>query len=112
YLAINLYAMRTYHGIWLEKFKENLANRGNELIIRTLIHAENDRNILRFLKEVRTLEEDVMKDFPYWETGTYLGEPIFKTLPEDTYVRPRPADCFAFMSYTDIPLGPTAHHWY
>lgn len=40
-------------------------------------------HVVRFLsalKKNRELEEEVMKDVPGWQTGTWYGEPVFFTL--------------------------------
>ena len=36
----------------------------------------------------RQEEENLMKNYPMWKTGTYFGEPIFKTMPDDYLILP------------------------
>lgn len=49
-----------------------------------------------------------MKDYPGWVVGTYFGEPIFHTLPEDTLVEPRSTE---YLIHAD-PLGTNATRSY
>lgn len=48
-------------------------------------------DMFRFLKQVKrniAEEKDLMKDYPGWKVGTYLGKPIYKTVPEDEFIEP------------------------
>lgn len=57
--------------------------------------------LLKQLKRVRELEADVMKDFPYWEVGTFFGEPIYQDVPADTYIKPIFGELYMFTDPMD-----------
>ncbi|XP_076653455.1 NADH dehydrogenase (ubiquinone) B16.6 subunit [Halictus rubicundus] len=56
--------------------------------LQPLLEAERDRAILKHMRRLREEEADLMKDFPGWEVGKFFSEPLFSTLPEDTYIEP------------------------
>lgn len=51
-----------------------------------MLIAERDREYLKQVKRNRDEEAELMKNVPGWVVGTYYGEPIFKTKPDD-YLR-------------------------
>lgn len=57
--------------------------------------------LLKQLKHVREVEADVMKDFPYWEVGTFFGEPIYEDVPADTYIKPTFGELYVFTDPMD-----------
>lgn len=61
------------------------------------------------MKRLRDIEDDVMKDFPYWETGTLFGTPIYESLPEDTYIEPLPMELYTYTSLRDYPIHFYSH---
>ena len=44
-----------------------------------MLKAESDRLLLWQLRRNRDDENSLMKNVPGWETGTWFGEPVFKT---------------------------------
>lgn len=42
-----------------------------------------------------------MKNVEGWVVGTYYGEPIYKTLPEDTLIEPRMREWYIHNSYKE-----------
>lgn len=60
--------------------------------------------LLKQLKHVREVEADVMKDFPYWEVGTFFGEPIYEDVPADTYIKPTFGELYVFTDPMDKPV--------
>ncbi|CAK9827554.1 NADH dehydrogenase [ubiquinone] 1 alpha subcomplex subunit 13 [Anthophora retusa] len=104
FIAVNIVGFRLYYLNWLKCRKDMIAEKSAELAAFPIVYAENDRALLKHLKRLHQLEEEVMSDFPLWETTTFLGEPLFKTLPEDTYVEPHPAELYAFTNPMHVPL--------
>jgi len=49
------------------------------MALEPMLCAEKDRVTLKEIRRLRDVEEDLMKDVPGWEVGTYFGHPIFKT---------------------------------
>lgn len=44
-----------------------------------------DPSYLQRCRRVREEEEELMKDVPGWVVGTYYGEPIYHTRPENEW---------------------------
>ncbi|CAD5206214.1 unnamed protein product [Bursaphelenchus okinawaensis] len=44
------------------------------------LKAERDRKYLKTVKRNFELEEEIMKDVPGWQTGTWYGEPVYFTM--------------------------------
>ncbi|CAK9813006.1 NADH dehydrogenase [ubiquinone] 1 alpha subcomplex subunit 13 [Anthophora plagiata] len=105
FIAVNIFGFRQYFENRKRLRKEYLAEASAELAAFPIIYAENDRAVLKHMKQVYKLEEEVMKDFPLWETGTFLGIPVYLTLPEDTYVEPDPVSLYPFTSPQEVPLS-------
>lgn len=43
---------------------------------------------MKYVRKMRDSEEKLMKDVPGWEVGTWYGEPLFKTVPDDYWYDP------------------------
>lgn len=58
----------------------------NEHFVATapFLYAEQERNFLKHLRNLREDERDLMKNHKNWKLGTLYGEKVFKTLPKDT----------------------------
>jgi NADH dehydrogenase (ubiquinone) 1 alpha subcomplex subunit 13 len=63
-------------------------NRSGKLATLPLLMAERDREYLKQLRRNRDEEADLMKNVPGWVVGTWYGEPIFKTKPNDAFLDP------------------------
>lgn len=60
--------------------------------------------VSRFLKQMRRnrdYERELMKDVEGWELGTLYGEPIYKTVPEDSIHLPTDGEFYAHASASD-----------
>lgn len=60
---------------------------------------------LRYLKQLRRNrdeEADLMKNVDGWVVGTYKGEPVYKTLPPDTLVKPSLNEFYVHSSYKNF----------
>lgn len=69
--------------------------RSSRHAIMPLLFAERDRAYLKQLKLNRAEEEDLMKNVPGWEVGTWYGEKIYNTVPEDTLINPNFKEYYA-----------------
>merc|ERR1711976_988356 len=49
----------------------------SRLALEPFMKAEQERMLLRTLRNNRDEENELMKDVPGWKTGTYLGETVF-----------------------------------
>ncbi|CAG0883945.1 unnamed protein product [Cyprideis torosa] len=66
--------------------REEIEQRSMRLAIEPLLLAERDRMYLNQIRKNRDVEEELMKDYPGgWEVGTWKGEPVYKTVPEDSW---------------------------
>ncbi|KRZ57816.1 NADH dehydrogenase [ubiquinone] 1 alpha subcomplex subunit 13 [Trichinella nativa] len=90
------------------------------IALEPFIMAERDRMWLKLLRSTRDKENDVMKNVPGWQTGTWYGEPIFFTLAKDkwwdpemievyTHSRPRHIKQHVHWHEHDEYAGP---HWW
>lgn len=63
--------------------------------------------MFRFLKQIKrnmAEEKELMKNYPGWKVGTYLGEPIYKTVPEDEFIEPGHIEYFIHSHPSDFSL--------
>jgi len=74
-------------------------NNDVRMVTETFHFAERDRMWLSFLRRNREEERELMKDVPGWRVGTYYGEPIFFTLPPDSWWDPAFPENNAHNSY-------------
>ncbi|KAI0980248.1 hypothetical protein GJ496_009640 [Pomphorhynchus laevis] len=68
----------------IQKTKQMIANSMMEMdegriCIEPILWAEVDRMNLIYMRKARDEENRIMKDVPGWVTGTWMGEPIYKT---------------------------------
>ncbi|CAG7719131.1 unnamed protein product [Allacma fusca] len=60
------------------------ARSGNMATI-PMLQAEKDRAYLKVIRKNRDLETELMKDVPGWEVGTYYGDKIYWTRPDNEW---------------------------
>ena len=59
------------------------------IALEPLLEAESDRLQLWQMRRNRDEENELMKDVPGWVTGTWFGEPIYKSNPKyDVWITP------------------------
>lgn len=68
--------------------RETVEMRSGKMALYPLLFAERDREYLKQVRRNRDEEADLMKNVAGWKVGTWYGEPVFKTLPENTIVDP------------------------
>ncbi|BES87717.1 unnamed protein product [Nesidiocoris tenuis] len=95
YLAMSGAAFYLYFQNYKKIHRDDVEVRSSMMAITPLLMAEHDREYLKQLRRNRDEEAKLMANVKGWETGKYKGEPIFKTLPPDTLVKPIPLEYFA-----------------
>ncbi|XP_006611531.1 NADH dehydrogenase [ubiquinone] 1 alpha subcomplex subunit 13 [Apis dorsata] len=104
FFAVNIFGFPLYYQTWKENKQNIIEAKSQELATLPILYAERDRTLLKHMKRLRNIEDDVMKDFPYWEVGTLFGTKIYESLPEDTYVEPTSLELYTYTSPKDYPL--------
>ncbi|XP_015172034.1 PREDICTED: NADH dehydrogenase [ubiquinone] 1 alpha subcomplex subunit 13 [Polistes dominula] len=87
-----------YYTQWKRIKRESVEMRSAQFAILPFLIAERDRGLLKQVKRNYADEKELMKDYPGWKVGTYFGEPIYKTIPEDAFVEP---DSFEYFAHTE-----------
>ena len=106
YIAVQLYAIWRLQ-VCKEKWaREKIEDRAGQVALEPLLVAERDRyagrnanalmgppvvmkgivyfrEYLKQLRKNREAEAELMKDVEGWEVGTYFGQPVYRTLPDD-----------------------------
>lgn len=68
-----------------------------------IIEAEQDRLLLWQLRRNRDDENELMKDVKGWQTGTWFGEPVYKTNKNfDKWVTPSIYDVYTHTNSKEI----------
>lgn len=70
----------------------------SRIALEPIFFAERDRLYLKQIRKNRDEETELMKNVPGWETGTYYGEPIYKTVPKEQWVDPLITEYYAHTS--------------
>ncbi|XP_071870129.1 NADH dehydrogenase (ubiquinone) B16.6 subunit [Bombus fervidus] len=109
FIVTNIVATPLYYKNWVSERKKMLETKSRELATVPILLAEKDRLVLKHLKRLRELEADVMKDFPFWEVGTYFGTPIYESVPEDTYIAPLFGELYTYADPYELPAMQFSH---
>jgi NADH dehydrogenase (ubiquinone) 1 alpha subcomplex subunit 13 len=88
----------------LKYFRKNqIEDDEGRTCLQPLLEAEQDRLLLWQMRRNRDDENQLMKDVPGWVTGTWFGEPLFKTLPNmEKWVQPTYAEVYAHTRMRDL----------
>jgi NADH dehydrogenase (ubiquinone) 1 alpha subcomplex subunit 13 len=71
--------------------------------LEPLLAAETDRLLLWQMRRNREEENELMKDVPGWKTGTWFGEPIYKTdVNFDNWIQPTFMEIYAHTRMRDM----------
>lgn len=71
--------------------------------LEPLMEAETDRLVLWQMRRNRDEENELMKDVPGWVTGTWFGEPLYKTNPNfDKWIQPTFVEAYAHTRTRDM----------
>ncbi|KAK2583373.1 hypothetical protein KPH14_009364 [Odynerus spinipes] len=94
-LASTIVGHYIYFLNWKDEHRHILEMRSSRFALKPLLLAERDRAFLKQLKRNREEEKELMKYYPSWKVGTYYGEPIYRSLPEDQLVEPDAYEYYA-----------------
>lgn len=83
----------------LKKFEYEM--RGSTFALLPLLMAERDRILLKQLKLNFEEEKKLMRFYPSWKPGTFFGEKIYKTIPENEYVEPSLGELLAHVDKSE-----------
>ncbi|XP_043286503.1 NADH dehydrogenase [ubiquinone] 1 alpha subcomplex subunit 13 [Venturia canescens] len=89
FVVTNVFGWIVYSIKYRDYKRRQIEMRSARLALIPILWAERDRAFLKQTIKNRDEEADLMKDYPGWEVGTYFGEPIYKTVPEDTFIVPQ-----------------------
>lgn len=81
------------------------------LALFPLLYAERDREFLKQLRRNRNEEAELMKNVEGWKVGTWYGEKIYNTLPDDTLVEPQIFEYYAHSSYANFAKRAFLSFW-
>lgn len=81
---------------------DELEMRSASLAIYPMLLAERDREYLKQLRRNRDEESKLMANVEGWKTGTWYGEPIYFTQPNDTLIHPRAHEYYVHASFKDF----------
>ncbi len=80
--------------------------------LEPLLIAENDRLLLWQMRRNREEENELMKDVPGWVTGTWFGEPIYKSNPNfDEWIQPSHLEVYAHVKRRDLENRKEFKNW-
>ncbi|XP_035734302.1 NADH dehydrogenase [ubiquinone] 1 alpha subcomplex subunit 13-like [Vespa mandarinia] len=79
---------------WKKIKREIIEMRSAQFALQPILQAERDRIFLKQVKRNVAEEKELMKNYPEWKVGTYKGEPIYKTIPEDKFIEPSHLEYF------------------
>ncbi|CAG9864930.1 unnamed protein product [Phyllotreta striolata] len=95
--AFYLYSLN-YKAVKNRELEVHSAN----LALYPMLLAERDRAYLKQIRKNRDEENKLMANVEGWETGTWMGEPIYKTQPKDCFIEPNFYDYYVHSSYKDL----------
>lgn len=80
--------------------------------LEPLLEAEQDRLLMWQVRRNRDEENELMKDVPGWVTGTWFGQPLYKTNPNlDTWVNPSYYEAFPHARRRDMSKHVYGNQW-
>lgn len=88
YFAVSTTALYLYYLNYKQLHIWDVEMRSSKFVVYPLLLAERDREFLKQLRRNRDEEARLMKNVEGWKVGTYYGEPIFKTLPQGSWLEP------------------------
>ena len=103
-----------YLSFFILDFRNNLIEEDEgRSSIEPLLAAESDRLVLWQMRRNRDEENALMKDVPGWQTGTWFGQPLYKTNPNsDEWVPPTHIELYAHTRLRDMENHLYNKHWY
>lgn len=86
--------------VWVKRIQ--LEQRSSDFAITPLLMAERDRAYLKQLRKNRDEEAKLMANVEGWKVGTWYGEPLYKTRPEDELIDPTFAEYYIHAHYKEF----------
>ncbi|XP_066993771.1 NADH dehydrogenase [ubiquinone] 1 alpha subcomplex subunit 13 [Anabrus simplex] len=111
YFGITAGAIFLYFLNYKKVKQEDIEMRSSKLALYPLLLAERDREYLKQLRRNRDEEAKLMENVEGWQVGTWYGEPIYKTLPEDTLVKPLFQEYYVHSSFRDYAKRANLKLW-
>lgn len=71
------------------------------MAIYPILQAERDRELLKQLRRNRDEEAKLMANVEGWQVGTWYGEKIYNTIPDNTFVLPKFYEYYVHTNYKD-----------
>ncbi|KAL2724652.1 NADH dehydrogenase ubiquinone 1 alpha subcomplex subunit 13 isoform X2 [Vespula maculifrons] len=87
---------------WKRIMREKVEMKSAQFALMPILLAERDRTFLKQIKRNVAEEKELMKYYPGWKVGTYFGDPIYKTVPEDQFIEPNHIEYFIHASPKDF----------
>jgi NADH dehydrogenase (ubiquinone) 1 alpha subcomplex subunit 13 len=80
--------------------------------LEPLMQAESDRLLLWQMRKNRDEENELMKDVKGWVTGTWFGEPMFKTDPKfEKWTEPTYFEVYSHVRQRDMKAHMQDRQW-
>lgn len=98
YFGVTAAGLYLYYLNSKDNHREEVEMRSARFAIYPLLLAERDREYMKQLRRNREEEETLMADVKGWKVGTWYGEPIYKTKPND-WIEPQFQDFYAHTDY-------------
>ena len=111
HLAISSGALYLFYLNYKKVERDQIEMRSARFALMPLLFAERDREYLKQIRRNRDEEAKLMANVPGWEVGTLYGEPVFKTLPKDTFVDPTYREYYGHATYKDAAKRAHAKLW-
>uniref|UniRef100_A0A1L8E181 NADH dehydrogenase [ubiquinone] 1 alpha subcomplex subunit 13 n=1 Tax=Nyssomyia neivai TaxID=330878 RepID=A0A1L8E181_9DIPT len=99
YFALTFGGFYLYALNYWDVEREEVEMRSARNAILPLLRAERDREFLKQCRRNRDEEAKLMANVPGWEVGTWYGEPVFKTISDDTWVSPSFKEYYGHTNY-------------
>lgn len=85
YVAISAVGLYLYDMTQKELRREEIELRSCRNVMYPVLLAERDREYLKQIRRNRDEETKLMANVPGWKVGTWYGEPVYKTRPNDWF---------------------------
>ena len=112
HFAVSSGALYLYYLNYKKVERDNIEMRSAKFAIMPLLFAERDREYLKQIRRNRDEEAKLMANVPGWEVGTWYGEPVFKTLPKDTFVDPSFREYYGHTTYKETAKRAHLKFWH
>lgn len=99
YLTVSVGALYMYYLTNKKITREEIEMRSCRNVMMPILMAERDREYLKQIKRNRDDEAELMKNVPGWVVGTWYGEPVYRTVPKDTFIDPNMHEFYCHTLY-------------